>query len=84
MPKIFLAKFELWRHNKNVRSKIIKFYFCVKNKTFHIDLSNFVTFLGGMALFASSANPGSQFIGGDSRSMDDTMDQVQKSIDYYD
>jgi len=40
--------------------------------------------IGGMALFASSANPGSQFIGGDSRSMDDTMERVQKSIDYYD
>ena len=42
---------------------------------------------GGMALFATSANPGTQFITGDSRSLKEdnngALEQVQKAIERY-
>jgi len=41
--------------------------------------------IGGMALFATSANPGTKFISGESRSMEQNgaLEQVQKAIEKY-
>jgi len=48
---------------------------------------NFGFIAGGMALFATSANPGTQFITGESRSMKEdnngALEQVQKAIEKY-